>query len=157
VNADLLSNPIVVAALVAAGGLVGAYAGARLLPWLVKEKQGYPGEAEIEAALFPHLVGGLVGAYKLSERKMDELGQRLEGIDKKALADAAYALLPDTIMVGDVAVPVNVVKYVVTRERWRELVQDAFDRLIRTYNQNRAVFDEWFQEQIEEMEQVRAS
>jgi hypothetical protein len=152
---ELLNNPIVVAALVAIGGLVGAFIGARGLI-LAKEKQGYPGEAEIEAALFPYIVGGVVAAYKLSERKLDELGKRLEGIDKKALADATYALLPDTIMVGDVAVPVNVVKYVVTKERWRELVQDGFDRLIRTYNQNRAVFDEWFQEQIRETTPVKA-
>jgi hypothetical protein len=153
---ELLNNPIVVAALVATGGLVVAYTGARLLPWLAREKQGYPAEAEIEAALFPHVVGGLVAAYKLSEKKMDELGERLAGLDKKALADATYALLPDVIMVGDVPVPISTVKYVVTRERWRELVQDAFDRLTRTYDQNRAAFDEWFRERIAEMEPVQA-
>jgi hypothetical protein len=154
---ELLNNALVVAALVAIGGLVVAYGGARLLPWLVREKQGYPGEAEIEAALFPYIVSGLIAAYKLSEKKMDELSERLGGMDKKALADATYALLPDVIMVGDIALPISTVKYVVTQERWCELVQNAFDYLIRTYNHNRAAFDEWFQERIAEMEPVQAN
>jgi xanthosine utilization system XapX-like protein len=149
---EYLNNSIVVTALVAVIGLVGAYVGVRATAWLLTKKQGYPGEQAVEAALYPYAYAAIVTAFKLSEVARDELGKHLEGLDKKALADSVYALLPEAIPVGGYLVPIGVVKGLVGREQWEAIVQNAFDELMRIYRQNGAVLDEWLRERIAELE-----
>jgi hypothetical protein len=149
---EYLNNPIVVTVLVAVIGLVGAYVGVQAAVWLFTKKQDYPGEQVVEAALRPYAYAAIVTAFKLGEVARDDLEKRLEGLDKKALADAVYALLPDTITVGSYLVPIGAVKSLVPREQWEALVQNAFDELMLIYRQNGAVLDEWLKERIAELE-----
>ena len=54
--------------------------GVVLYPKLKSQKQGYPFEAEIEAALLPVVFQGICTAYRLSENSMDTIHQRIKGV-----------------------------------------------------------------------------
>ena len=110
-------------------------------PKLKAERQGYPFEAAIEAALLPIIFQSICAAYRLSERSVDELHQRLQGADKKEIADSIYGMLPDKI--GDF--DLNLVKRIVPKERFEQLVQDTFDRFDRFFVQYQGHFDDLFE------------
>jgi len=111
-----------------------------LYPKLKGETQGYPLEAIVEPLLLPLIYEAICAAYRMSEQAMDQIGDRIKGLDKKAIADSVYAMLPDKI--GDFEL--TVVKSVVSKERFEQLVQDAFDRFDRFYKTHRDHFDEQF-------------
>jgi hypothetical protein len=128
-------------------GAAGAVAlGAYYYPRLKNEKQGYAYEAEIEALLLPWIFKAIAGAYKLSERASDELGMRIEGLDKKAIADAMYDALPKQI--GNV--PLGMVKLVISRKRFAQLVQFAFDEFLKFYDSQETyyghLYDQWVED-----------
>ena len=117
------------------------------LPKLRGKEQGYPFEAEIEALLIPFCYNAICSAFRVSEMAMDEINERLRGIDKKWIADTMYDLLPDEVA----GVPVHIVKSVVSRERFRDLVQDVFVRFdyhfVQFEQRYCALFDEWKMQQ----------
>jgi len=115
--------------------------GVVLYPKLRREEQGYPMEAAIEAALLPVIFEGICAAYRMSEKSVDELHQRIQGADKKVIADSIYRMLPDTV--GDY--DLSLIKAAVSDERFQQLVQDAFDRFDRFFIQHQAHFDELFE------------
>ena len=108
------------------------------LRWLRDRKQGYPGEEAIEGALFPFVSNAIWLAYKASESLIDQGQERLQGMDKKRLADAAYDLLPSSIPVKVrgvvIHVPLNWIKRLVSKDRFSALVQDAFDDFSEWYD-----------------------
>ncbi|MCS7287372.1 MAG: hypothetical protein RMK30_09260 [Anaerolineae bacterium] len=130
--------------------ILAAFAGALLLfvlmvilyNWLQSRRQGYPFEAQIEAALLPLIFYGICAAYRLGERAVDEGYERLRGADKKLIADSIYAMLPDKIGNFDL----TLVKSIITRERFQQLVQNAFDTFDRFYVEHKAHFDKLFEE-----------
>ena len=111
-------------------------------PKLKREEQGYPMEARIEAALLPIIFEGICAAYRMSEKGVDELHQRIQGADKKKIADSIYRMLPD--QVGDY--DLSLIKNLISEERFQQLVQDAFDRFDRFFVQHQAHFDELFEQ-----------
>lgn len=113
-----------------------------LYNWLQSKRQGYPFEAQIEAALLPIIFYGICAAYRLGERAVDEGYERLRGADKKLIADSIYAMLPDKIGNFDL----TLVKSIITRERFEQLVQNAFDSFDRFYVEHKAHFDRLFEE-----------
>jgi hypothetical protein len=115
--------------------------GVVLYPKLKREEQGYPLEAAIEGALLPIIFEGICAAYRMSEKGVDELHERIRGADKKEIADSIYRMLPD--QVGDY--DLSLIKSLVTEERFEQLVQDAFDRFDRFFVQHQAHFDELFE------------
>jgi hypothetical protein len=116
--------------------------GVVLYPKLKSQTQGYPMEAAIEAALLPVIYEGICAAYRMSEKSMDELRQRIKGADKKKMADSIYRMLPDKV--GDFEL--SLVKHLVTPERFQQLVQDAFDRFDRFFLEHQAHFDDLFEQ-----------
>ncbi len=116
--------------------------GVVLYPKLRTEKQGYPFEAEIEAALLPLVFQGICAAYRLSENSMDNIHQRIKGTDKKKIADSIYAMLPEKIGIFEVVL----VKRIVSRDRFEQLVQDTFDRSDRFFVEHQTHFDDLFEE-----------
>jgi len=112
-----------------------------LYPKLKSETQGYPLEAVIEPLLLPFIFEAICAAYRLSEKAVDEGMDRIRGMDKKAIADSVYAMLPDEIG----GYPLEIVKTVITKERFEELVQNAFDRFDRFYIEHKEHFDEEFE------------
>jgi hypothetical protein len=113
-----------------------------LYPKLKGETQGYPMEAIVEPLLLPIIYEAICAAYRISEQAMDEIGERVRGLDKKAIADTVYAMLPDEIA----GYEITVIKAIVSQERFEQLVQDAFDRFDSFYKTHRDHFDEQFEE-----------
>jgi hypothetical protein len=111
------------------------------LPKLKQEEQGYPLEVQIEASLLPLAFEGICAAYRMSEMAMDEIGERMRGCDKKKLADGLYDLLPDTVG----GFPLSAVKAVVNRERFQEIVENAFAQFDRRFVAYQARYDELFE------------
>lgn len=127
-----------------AGGIMFLY------PWL-RKRQGYHFEDEIESILLPFVYNAICSAYKLSEMAIDDGMSRLVGLDKKAIADAVYGMLPDTISLGDGrVVDIGIVKKLVPPELWERWVQNAFDRFTTWYTSQDARFDELFEEWMAE-------
>lgn len=147
---DIWTEPALIAltTLVVAGA--GVALGIWLFPKLAKEKQGYPFEAELEAALLPVVYQGIMAAYRTSERAMDEIAARIRGSDKKALADTIYNLIPDVIVVQGKAIPVSIVKSLIPRWRFEELVQLAFDEFDEQYLSHSARWDRLFEDWLDE-------
>ena len=116
--------------------------GVVLYPKLKTEQQGYPLEAAIEAALLPLIFQGICAAYRMSEQGVDDLHQRIQGADKKKIADSIYRMLPDKV--GDY--DLTLVKHLITEERFEQLVQDAFDRFDRFFVEHQRHFDDLFEQ-----------
>jgi hypothetical protein len=115
--------------------------GVVLYPKLKTEKQDYPFEAQIEAALLPIVFQGICAAYRLSENSVDTIHQRIKGVDKKKVADSIYSMLPEKIGSYEVVL----VKRIVSRERFEQLVQDTFDTSDRFFVEHQAHFDDLFE------------
>ncbi len=115
--------------------------GVVLYPKLKTEKQGYPFEAAIEAALLPIIFEGICAAYRLSENGVDELHQRIKGADKKKIADSIYRMLPEKVGDFDLAL----IKRIVPEDRFEQLVQNAFDRFDRFFIGHQKHFDDLFE------------
>ena len=113
-----------------------------LYPKLKSEKQGYPFEAEIEAALLPLIFEGISAAYRLSEKGIDEVKLRIEGADKKKIADSIYRMLPEKVGPFDN----TLIKRVVPQERFETLVQNAFDNFDRFFVEHQKHFDDIFEQ-----------
>jgi hypothetical protein len=115
--------------------------GVVLYPKLKGEQQGYPQEAAIEAALLPLIFEGICAAYRVSEKSVDELRQRIQGADKKKIADSIYRMLPDQVGGYDL----SLVKHAVGQERFEQLVQDGFNRFDRFFIEHQVHFDDLFE------------
>jgi hypothetical protein len=137
-----VDNGLIALGVVIVLALVVVALGIKFYPVLKKEQQGYPLEAQVEAALLPVLFQGICAAYRLSEQGMDELHIRFDGVNKKAVADMIYALLPDKV--GDF--DLTLVKALVPPDRFEQLIQDAFDRFDRFWVEHQASFGQAFEQ-----------
>ena len=90
-------------------------------------------------ALMPYAKEALYAAADVAERALKNGQTAIDGVDKKALADKFYAVLPDVISVGPLILPIGVVKAVVTQEHWEALVQRAFNEADARLTRN----EEW--------------
>jgi hypothetical protein len=57
------------------------------------------------------------------------LNARLEGMDKKLVADSVYNLLPPLIKVWGFTVPIAWVKTLVTQEKFEQWVHDRYEQV----------------------------
>lgn len=105
--------------------------------------EDYPIIVQAEKVLLPYIFRGIMSAYRLSEYAIDEVDERLDGADKKEIADRVYSLLPDEI--GGYSI--RYIKALIPRERFSEMVQDVFDEFDTFFENNRvayaAAFSEW--------------
>ena len=95
----------------------------------------------VEDALRDFIYKAILAAYRLSEATLDEIGERLEGADKKAIADSFYRLISDQIAGFDV----SLIKRLVPQERFEELVQQVFDEFYTFYVGATGHLDELFE------------
>ena len=135
---DNLSFVWVIGVLALGAGVVAL--GAWAYPVLKNQKQGYWREDDIERVVLPYVYAAICAAYKLSERALEETGERMEGADKKIMADYAYGLLPDDLY------GINV-KKLVSQEQFENFVQENFDRAMYLYRANidkyELLFERW--------------
>lgn len=115
-------------------------------PKLRNRDQGYPHEKLIEAILLPWIYNAIIAAYKVSEFTIDEIQQRMRGADKAAIAMALYDMLPNKI--GNVSIAV--IKTMISRERFGQLVQIAFSEFDEFFEGKESEFkdllDKWLQD-----------
>ena len=112
--------------LVGALGLLAVVAIVGILTTL--RKTASPTVQGVIDALRPYALKAIYIAENTALTAMKNAGIELDGVDKKALADSLYAMIPDTIHIGLIYVPISVVKILVTQAAWEKLVQDEFDR-----------------------------
>lgn len=148
---EFLLNPVTLSILATIVLVLGVTGLALLVRWVLREKQGYPREEEIEAALRPYVYQAIMLAYKTSERLVDQNMERLRGLDKKALADWAYNALPETIFVKGVPIPIGLLKRLVTQEDFARMVQDIFDGFEAWYT---GVYAKWGKEIEQLLEEI---
>jgi hypothetical protein len=115
--------------------------GVVLYPRLRNEKQGYPFEAQIEAALLPLVFQGICAAYRTSEKGVEDFHQKISGLEKKKIADSIYAKLPEKIGTIDLIV----IKRIVPQERFEVLVQNTFDNFDNFYQLHHHHFEDLFE------------
>lgn len=112
---------LILAALI--GGAVLIVLGVVVWPRLRKKDLGLPHEEEIEAVLDRVIFYAVCAAYKMSEWSLFEVGSRLRGVDKKAIADATYDLLlaePESFFA-------KVITQKYTRSEFSRMIEDRFD------------------------------
>ncbi len=125
----------------------------KLYEFFKNKKQNYPYEDEIEEIVLPFVYRGIFSAFKASEYFVDKFGNRLDGVDKKKLADSLYDLLPFSICVKGVTIPV---KKLVDEEKFSSLVQSKYDEFLNFYKENELNFitmaEKWLKENKKEGE-----
>jgi len=90
-------------------------------------KSAKPGVQEILNALDPYIWRAIMAGERTVVWGMDQAEAWLEGADKKAVADSVYALLPDTVVVGGLPLPIGAVRSFVPREVFEARVKDLYD------------------------------
>ena len=108
--------------------------GILLYHWLKHEKQGYPNEDEIEAAVLPLIYKAIMAAYKMSERIIDSGQERLRGLDKKLIADALYDMMPASILWRGMNISTGWIKSLVPRAVFQAWVQKAFNDFLEWFD-----------------------
>jgi hypothetical protein len=111
----------------------------KLVQWLSAK---YPGHDALEAALTAYIHQAIMFAYKQSEIQLDAGQARLHGWDKSQIASWLYNALPETILIGKVRVPLNVVKQLITQDQWATLVQKSFDQFEAWFDDIQRRFDD---------------
>ena len=114
----------------------------------LRKPQGYPYESLIESAILPYVMHAILFAYRESERNMDAVGERLEGIDKRRIAGRIYDLLPDYLPVGGYAVDIRFIKSIVSRELFERLVDRAFENFLHWYEKVYARYEEMLRDEM---------
>ena len=105
-------------------------AGAYVYPVLRNKVQGYPYEPEVESVLLPMIYQAICAAYKLSEESARAGDELLDGVSKAAVANCLYDLLPATIR----GIPVGIIKTLVSRERFAQFVEQAYQNFDANYH-----------------------
>jgi hypothetical protein len=125
--------------LLGVGGLI-ILAGIAVVNILQKIKiNATPTVQAILDALLPYAQKAIVAGEKLAVEGLDEVDRELDGADKKAIADAVYNTLPDQIYIPVLkrSVPLTLIKSLITREMWADLVKRVFDETDAFIERNR--------------------
>jgi len=113
--------------------LIGAgivSAGVLVYPILRNKVQGYPYETEIEKVLLPMIYQAICAAYKLSEESAKAGDELLDGVSKAAVVDCICDLLPTSIG----GIPLGIIKTLVSRERFAQFVEQAYQNFDANYH-----------------------
>lgn len=80
-------------------------------------------------ALMPTVYKGIVAGEKMSVLALKRFKLVLEGEDKQAVADSLYNLLPDVVMVAGQPLPINLIKRLITKDDFSNLVKNVYDEI----------------------------
>jgi len=100
----------------------------------------------IEMIIMPYVHDAIIVAYKMSEKSVDDLQERMSGIDKLTFATIVYDMLPESIM----GVSRELIYELVPRERFAQLVSYAVEHVNKFIDDKQVVFDEAYQNWMEE-------
>jgi hypothetical protein len=111
-------------------GLCLILAALALLGILRSIKPGTPAVQAIIDALTPYIYRAILAGERFALVGSQQLKLTLTGQDKKAIADSVYDALPDYILVGKIPIPVSTIKLIVPRERFEDLIKDAYESAV---------------------------
>lgn len=114
------------------------------LRWLIMRVKNPTVEAVLKA-LLPLAGQAVFAAENRALTILEETEVRISALDQKAIADAYYALIPETVDIGGRTISLTLVKVIITQERWEEFVQHLFDETIAQINAN----EKWLELQIQ--------
>jgi hypothetical protein len=86
-------------------------------------------KGQVRDALKEWVLKAIFAGERAAVWGLQELGRKIDGWDKKAVADSVYNLLPNVLPVGRVLVPIGFVKQLVPRERFQDMVQDTYEEI----------------------------
>lgn len=111
------------------------------LTLMIVQKQKDGGHTPVETAVYKAVeifaYKAIVLAYRAADKTLDEFGFRLTGLDKKAIADRLYDMIPEEIK----GIDVRVIKAIVNRQKFSEIMEDVFREVEAFYANNKAGFD----------------
>jgi len=103
-----------------------------------------PAQADMLHALREYAAQAIAAGDALALKSLETAQGDIDGLDRKAIADKFYALLPSTITIAGKSIPIGIVKVFVSQAQWEALVQSVFDELDSLIARNEA----WLKAQI---------
>lgn len=91
-----------------------------------KQQSSSPGLQTVIDALQPWIMKAILAGTYLAEKSLSDLGKELSGVDRKAIADRYYDLLPPALLIHGVPIPIGVVKLFVSRQMFETLIEDTY-------------------------------
>lgn len=82
---------------------------------------------ELLDALVPWAYKAVIAGEQAALWGLQEADTLIQSTDRKKVADAVYALLPEVVTVGQRVLPVAIVKSTVSQERFEELIKQVYD------------------------------
>ncbi|MCL4487195.1 MAG: hypothetical protein M1570_03575 [Chloroflexi bacterium] len=111
-------------------------------PRLVERGPSTEGIAkDVDRALLPLVFYGISAGFRTTERATNDGYPLLEGSDKKGIADSVYDVLPEHV--GDI--DLEEVKKLITRPRFEQMIQDAYNGFDSFYKENKIHFDQEYE------------
>lgn len=96
-------------------------------PQYVEITQTNPAVEDVFAALEKYAYEGIAAGERAVVWGLDEIEDYIDSADKAAVANFFYDLIPETVVVAGIPVPVNKIKALVPRENFQALVRDLYD------------------------------
>lgn len=125
------------AVLLGVGGLI-ILAGIAIVNILGKVRESAtPTVQAILDALIPYAQKAIVAGEKLAVAGLDDIDHQLDGTDKAAVANGIYDVLPDVLYIAGRAIPTTLVKHLITREMFADLVKRLYDETDAFIERNR--------------------
>jgi hypothetical protein len=94
----------------------------------IKAQNKNPGLDAFLDALTPYLYQAIFAGEKAILWGFEQADAAVQAADRKKVADSVYDLLPDTLIVDGVSLPVSKVKLLVTREVFEQWVKTVYDQ-----------------------------
>ena len=88
-----------------------------------------PRQSEILEALRPLMLQGIIAALFLAKKAITDIDVALSNLNMADIANAAYDLIPNTVVIGGHTWPVEFVKSIVTRQLFAEFVKTNYDAI----------------------------
>lgn len=115
------------AVLLGVGGLL-ILAGIAIVNILGKVRESAtPTVQAILDALIPWAQKAVLAGERATIEGLDEIDRQLDGTDKAAVANSIYDLLPEFVNVAGKPIPTSLIKHLITREMWADLVKRVFE------------------------------
>lgn len=89
-------------------------------------------------ALLPLLYQAIFNGEKLANQFLDDGAARLDSVNRKAIADSLYDMLPAEIVVAGRRIPTSLIKLLVPREMFQTWVKTVYDQALAAFLNQRA-------------------
>lgn len=93
----------------------------------IQDLRHRPNASNLLNVLEPLAYQGMLAALMIAQKGTDDLLVELDGWDKAAIANAAYDLIPDSVVLYGKQIPLNIVKQLVPRATFVEFVKTKYD------------------------------